>query len=68
MARHKDTNWNFADKLPDMDSCILAALMDLRDELKTINLILGYGKFGGIASQIDRIVNNTAKPRNRKKK
>ena len=37
MARYKDANWDFANKLTDNDHIRIALLMDLRDELKQLN-------------------------------
>ena len=37
MARYKDANWDFPNKLTDNDHIRIALLMDLRDELKQLN-------------------------------
>lgn len=41
MARHKDATWNL-NTPPGIDGAALAALMDIRDELKILNRQVGY--------------------------
>ena len=44
MARHKDTNWMIPD-VATWDGAQTAVLMDLRDELKKLNALLGCRNF-----------------------
>jgi len=37
MARHRNANWNLHDKLSTYEEIVVAVLMDIRDELQTIN-------------------------------
>lgn len=37
MARHKDGDWNLHDPATTSLECIIAVLMDVRDELKELN-------------------------------
>jgi hypothetical protein len=64
-TRRKDAQWLFPESNWNIDNAILAVLMDLRDELKAINRVLGCANFLRIPRTIDAIVENT-KPRPRK--
>lgn len=46
----------------------LAALYDIRDELKRLNSVLNCPNFQAIPRKLDRISKNTAKPRKRRSK
>jgi hypothetical protein len=61
-TRHKDAQWNCGVE-PTVDGAQLAVLMDIRDELKAINRVLGCSNFLMIPSNLDQIRKNTAKPR-----
>ncbi len=41
MGRHKDANWNLQDPIVTNDHVTFALLMDLRDEMKKNNSLLG---------------------------
>jgi hypothetical protein len=45
------------------DQAQLAVLMDIREELRTLNRLLGCSNFTGIPRVLKRISANTAKPR-----
>jgi len=44
MARHRDSNWEL-DTPPSIPGAQLAVLMDIRDELKALNKLLGCQNF-----------------------
>jgi len=67
VARHKDTVWTLADRMPGWDGAQLAVLMDIRDELKVLNRIIGCGNAIDIPNILRRIDANTKKKTNRKK-
>lgn len=72
--RRKDANWNvvtesnnyFHDEHYRMAS--LSVLMDIRDELKRLNSVIGCFNFLRIPAVLDRIVVNTRKPTRKRKK
>lgn len=39
-TRRKNTNWNLGEKITEWDQCSLAVLMDIRDELQGIRLLM----------------------------
>lgn len=67
MARFKDVEW----KLPETadgraatwDAVRVAVLMDIRDELKTLNRLLGCPNFTSVPEILRGIRRNTSKPR-----
>ena len=71
MARHKDREWSLPDGRPtdgggtvhDWESLHAAILMDIRDELKQLNALLGCSNFRAIPRVLRTIYRNTAKPR-----
>lgn len=73
MARHKDQNWNLPEGTPtanggrehQWNSIQVALLMDIRDELKSMNAILHCSNFLRIPHKLDEIRRNTAKKRKR---
>ena len=68
MARHENVSWNLPDgSRPGYDAATLAVLMDLRDELQTIRLILQCPRFQGIPNAIGTIVRNTQRRRAHRK-
>lgn len=76
MARHKDFDWNLPDGTLQADGCRtynydiiqIALLMDLRDELKKLNVLLHCPNFIAIPWKLDQIRLNTAKHRPARKK
>lgn len=64
--RRKDQNWllnvNTDGTVPTSDAQ-LAVLMDIREELKLMNLRLQCSEFISIPKKLDRIARNTAKPK-----
>lgn len=68
MARHKDAEWQLAERLYDWNEAQVAVLMDLRDELKKLNRLLHCQNF----IEIPRILRGirrklSTKPRKKKK-
>jgi hypothetical protein len=64
-TRRKNVNWTIISR-PDgvpWDMCQLAVLMDIRDELQTLNRLLGCSNFTAVPSILRGIRRNTAKPR-----
>lgn len=64
MARHKDAQWDLCS--PQVDSWAevqVAVLMDIRDELKQLNRLLGCQNFIAVPQILRRISSNTAKPK-----
>lgn len=69
MARYKDVNWTFPDSGEVRWSQIpTAILMDIRDELKSLNALLHCGNFQRIPTTLRTISRNTHKPKKRKAK
>ena len=62
MARHKDTNWSVPETASVYEAQ-LAVLMDIRDELKTLNLLLHCDNFQRIPRYLKAIEKNTGKGR-----
>lgn len=60
MARHKDATWNLKNT-PGMDGAQLAALMDIRDELKKLNSLLHCPNFQAIPFKLDAIRKEVAR-------
>ena len=54
MARHKDVNWNLNENLT-VDVATVAVLMDIRDELKQLNLIISCENFLRIPGNLEAI-------------
>jgi hypothetical protein len=68
-GRFKDSTFNLADSHGNIETwerVSIAALYDIRDELKILNGILRCPNFLAIPRKLDRISKNTAKPRKRK--
>ena len=64
--RMKDINWRISKDgvgADTIDHCLLAVLMDLRDELKKLNELLHCNKFLSIPKKLSRIAYNTTKKR-----
>ncbi len=73
MARFKNIDWVVKpdkihrDAAANVTEAKLAVLMDIRDELQTLNGILGCVNFLNIPKVLAAIKVNTAKPHRRKK-
>lgn len=68
-TRHKNVDWripNNSDGTVAHRDAELAVLMDIRDELQTLNGTLRCPNFLAIPAKLDAIRRNTAKPRPRK--
>lgn len=62
--RFKDREWNCSDRdPPGYEAAHLAVMMDIRDELKRLNLLLHCYNFTQIPGVLRSIRRNTAKPR-----
>lgn len=76
MARHKDQNWRLPEGTPNRtggadhiwESVHTALLMDIRDEMKSLNMVLHCTNFLTIPMKLDRISQNTAKPKKKRKR
>jgi hypothetical protein len=68
--RKKNYLWNVTtdDGRLCQDGAIVAVLMDIRDELRTMNSILTCPNFTNIPNTLRSIESNTKKPRKRKKR
>ena len=55
MARHKNQIWELPEKLTQYDQAQLAVMMDIRDELKTLNQLLHCYKFKEFPAILKRI-------------
>lgn len=64
-TRHKNSNWQIREIT--YPGAQLAVLMDIRDELKQLNVLLHCENFQRIPHKLDRVGRNTAKPRKRRK-
>jgi hypothetical protein len=71
MARFKDNNWDLpstADgRARDWDAARLAVLMDIRDELKNLNRVLGCPNFLDIPKTLRSIRRKIPTPRPKKR-
>lgn len=69
-TRRKDKSWklevNPDGTIPNLDAH-LAVLMDIRDELKELNLRFRCPDFLAIPRKLDAIKSNTAKPMRKRK-
>lgn len=65
--RFKDATFDLADEITgkcrSWETATVAALYDIRDELKILNSLLRCPNFQAIPRKLDRISANTAKPR-----
>lgn len=70
MPRYKDQEWDLpagpVGKIASWEAVKLAVLMDIRDELKRINIRLDCSETLRIPRYLRRIASNTAKPRKKK--
>lgn len=74
MARHKNKNWNLSgteengrSKGISIEHLPIAVLMDIRDELQTLNRVLACPHFTAIPTVLRTIRRNTAGLRKQKK-
>lgn len=71
MARHRNVEWNLPEGTKDQDgtrrhewgSIQISLLMDIRDELQTLNRLLACPNFTGIPRTLYDIRRNTARKR-----
>ena len=68
--RRKDVDWAVANEAGELWSnvrhgCMLAVLMDIRDELKRISAVLNCSNCLDIPRKLERIARNTSKPKRR---
>lgn len=64
--RFKDNAWTVrenADRTVSYEGAQLAVLLDIRDELKSLNRLLNCPNFTGIPHSLNVIRKNTTKPR-----
>lgn len=68
-TRHKNRNWNLGDTLTSItwNQVQTALLMDIRDELQSMNSILHCSNFLAIPNKLEAIRRNTRKKRRRSK-
>jgi hypothetical protein len=66
-GRHKNVKWSVGEQ-PNMDGAQLTVLMDIRDELQTLNRILGCFRVRRMSDDINRIDRRIAKHLPMKKK
>lgn len=60
MARHKNAQWNLNEKVQSYEELNAAVLMDIRDELQTLNRLLACPNFVGMPQVLKQIRRNTA--------
>lgn len=66
--RLKNVNWSVAEQdgtVPSWERVGVAVMMDIRDELQTLNRLLGCPNFTQIPATLRAIRRNTAKPRSK---
>lgn len=69
-TRHKNVQWNLGTTYPNAnwEQAKAALLMDIRDELQTLNQLLACPNFIAIPRKLDEIARNTKRtPRVKKK-
>jgi hypothetical protein len=67
--RRANIEWSVADEagnMPTWERVGIAVMMDIRDELKTLNRLLACPNFTAIPRKLDAIRRNTAKPKESK--
>lgn len=65
--RHENVNWELPEKLVSWEQVNTAILMDIRDELRTLNRVFQCSNFLRIPSVLNEIRLNTSKPKRKKK-
>jgi hypothetical protein len=66
MARHKNLLWNLTELVNNGLNCPeiqIALLMDIRDEMRSLNQLLHCPNFVGIPRKLDSIRRNTFRKR-----
>jgi hypothetical protein len=66
MRKNKDSNWTLPDPVQNWTQVGVAVLMDIRDELKTLNALLHCENFHRIPRKLDRISRNTYEGKRRR--
>jgi hypothetical protein len=70
-SRFKNQQWTFGvsdnGSIPSWEQVGVAVLLDIRDELQTLNRLLNCPKFIGIPGTLDRIARNTTKSKKKKR-
>ena len=70
MSRHKDKNWNLETaidgRVNQWETVFAALLMDIRDELKSLNQVLHCGNCLDIPNILRNIEKNTKRRRQKK--
>lgn len=69
--RFANTDWHLADQknqIETWEKVGIAVLMDIREELRTLNRLLSCPNFTGIPATLRRISANTAKPKKKRKR
>lgn len=61
MARHKNSNWTLPDGPLEYAAASLAVLMDIRDELQTLNSVFRCRNFQDIPGILRTIRGNTSR-------
>lgn len=61
MARHRNANWEFPDKIVNYEQAGVAVLMDIRDELRKLNSLLSCQNFREIPMVLKTIRGNTSR-------
>jgi hypothetical protein len=67
MKNYKNVNWNLDSSDATFESCSLAVLMDIREELRTLRQIFKCTNFQRIPRKLDRISANTYRPKKKRK-
>ena len=69
MARYKNIEWILPDQGSNARDGVVhsAVLMDIRAELQKLNRVFECANFVDIPRKLDRIVDNTRKPRKRRR-
>jgi hypothetical protein len=67
MARHKDVDWTLPDKLATWDQVNTSILLDIRDELKSLNALLHCQNFQQIPQVLRGIRRKIPTPRRKRR-
>lgn len=76
MPRHADLDWNLPEMIVKADGArhldtanvTVAVLMDIREQLQSLNRLLNCPNFTGIPHTLQKIARQTAKPTKRRVK
>ena len=55
MARHKNVDWGLNNPIKTTEECLVALLMDIRDELQQLNGVFACHNFQGIPQTMKRV-------------